>query len=74
MRTLYGLTPTETEIALKLAKGRRLDAIADEKGVTKATVRTQLKAVFHKTGTHRQNQLVNLLLTDPAALVRDSGG
>lgn len=74
LRTLYGLTPTETEIALELAKGRSLDAIADEKGVTKATVRTQLKAVFHKTGTHRQNQLVNLLLTDPAALVRDSGG
>lgn len=70
LRMLYGLTQAESDIALKLAQGKSLDAIADEKGVTKATVRNQLKAVFHKTGTHRQNQLVNLLLTDPAAIVK----
>jgi DNA-binding CsgD family transcriptional regulator len=36
--------------------------VADELRISKETVRDQLKAIFLKTDTHRQSQLVALLV------------
>ncbi|WP_331296092.1 hypothetical protein [Methylobacterium hispanicum] len=44
-----------------LADGRDLGEAADALGVAVSTARTQLKAVFAKTGTGRQAQLAVLL-------------
>jgi DNA-binding CsgD family transcriptional regulator len=55
------LTPAEARIALGIARGDALAAIAEAHGISIATARTQLKSVFAKTGTHRQGQLVALL-------------
>ena len=41
--------------------GQSLDEIAAANDVSPATVRSQTKAVFAKTHTHRQAQLVGLL-------------
>jgi len=61
-RAVYSkLTPAEARIALGIARGDALAAIAKAHGISIATVRTQLKSVFAKTGTHRQAQLVALL-------------
>ncbi|WP_292186755.1 hypothetical protein [Mesorhizobium sp.] len=38
-----------------------MKAVADELGVTYETAKNQLKAVFAKTETHRQPELVALL-------------
>jgi DNA-binding CsgD family transcriptional regulator/PAS domain-containing protein len=55
------LTPAEAALAASLAAGGSLDDHARERGVTKATVRTQIKALFAKTETSRQGALVAAL-------------
>ncbi|WP_407524703.1 helix-turn-helix transcriptional regulator [Methylobacterium oryzisoli] len=61
LRQVYGLTAAEARLAQTLADGSDLAAVADRLGVTVETARSQLKAVFSKTGTHRQPALVALL-------------
>lgn len=58
---LFRLTPTEATLACKLVQGRRLEEIAAEHGVRITTARTQLQALFSKTDTKRQAELVRLL-------------
>jgi DNA-binding CsgD family transcriptional regulator len=57
----FRLTPAEARLAVRLASGASLMESADEFGVTHNTVRAQLRAIFDKTGTHRQIDLVRLL-------------
>jgi DNA-binding CsgD family transcriptional regulator len=61
LMNLFDLTPTEARIASLLVKGHSVRTIADMQGVETNTVRMQLKAVFNKTGVHRQAQLVSFL-------------
>lgn len=58
---LYGFTAAETRVALALMQGHDLKDIAGTYGVSEGTVRHQLKAIFAKTDTHRQAELVALL-------------
>ena len=74
LRTAFGFTGAEAELAAALAGGQRLDAIADARGVRMPTVRTQLRALFEKTGTRRQAQLVGLITSLPAAGPAHQGG
>jgi DNA-binding CsgD family transcriptional regulator len=62
LRHVYGLTGAEARLAKELASGRELHEIASQSGVSLAKLRSQLKAVFGKTSTHRQSQLVGLLV------------
>jgi DNA-binding CsgD family transcriptional regulator len=39
-------------------------------GIGRETVRTQIKSIFHKTGTQRQGELVRLLSSLPAQTVQ----
>ena len=59
---LYGLTPAEAELAQRLLSGDSLEAIARHSGVKPTTVRTQLQRIFDKTGTHRQAELMKILV------------
>ncbi len=61
LASLYGLTPAEAAVAVALAEGQSLKTYADTQSVTVHTVRNQLKAIFGKTGTSRQADLVALL-------------
>ncbi len=61
LRELYGLTAAEGRLARMLGDGRDLGEAAVALGVAVSTARTQLKAVFAKTGTRRQAQLAVLL-------------
>ncbi|MEO7221285.1 MAG: helix-turn-helix transcriptional regulator [Devosia sp.] len=58
---LFDLTPAEARVARALASGLPLDRAAAEFGVSVQTIRNQLAAVFHKTGTSRQVELLRLL-------------
>lgn len=57
----FGLSPAEARLASLLAEGLAPAAAAQRLGVTRETARHQLKAVFAKTATHRQGELVALL-------------
>jgi DNA-binding CsgD family transcriptional regulator len=57
----FDLSAAEAKLASVLATGASLEAAADELCISRETARTQLKAIFAKTDTHRQGQLVALL-------------
>jgi DNA-binding CsgD family transcriptional regulator len=63
LRRLYGLTQTEARVAVCVLRGDGVKTIAEELAVSAATVKTHLQNVFSKTDTHRQAQLVRLLLS-----------
>ncbi|MCC5976053.1 MAG: response regulator [Rubellimicrobium sp.] len=62
---LFSLTPTEARVARHLAGGLRADEIAQEMGIAPTTIAFHLRNIFGKTGTHRQADLVALLLSLP---------
>jgi DNA-binding CsgD family transcriptional regulator len=57
----FGLTAAEAKIAAIIAQGATIGHATEVLGISQATARNQLKAVFAKTGTHRQSALVALL-------------
>jgi DNA-binding CsgD family transcriptional regulator len=68
---LFGLTPAEACLAVALVAGKRLEDIAEERGVRMPTLRTQMRAILDKTGTDRQSALMRLMVRLPA--VRTTG-
>ena len=62
LRSRFLLTRAEAQIALGIADGETLAAIAQSRSVSISTARGQLKSVFAKTGTHRQAELMALLI------------
>ncbi|RUM97240.1 helix-turn-helix transcriptional regulator [Pseudaminobacter arsenicus] len=56
----FGLTPAEQRLTTRIAQGERLNDAASLEGITKETARTRLKAIFSKTGTGRQAELILL--------------
>jgi DNA-binding CsgD family transcriptional regulator len=71
LRRLYDLTPSEAALASILVQGSSLKEAAAELGITDNTARTHLKRIFDKTGTHRQGELVGLLLSGPGQIRKD---
>jgi DNA-binding CsgD family transcriptional regulator len=57
----FGLTPAEARLAAIIATGLSTEKAAEHLGIGRETARSQLKAVFAKTNTHRQSELVALL-------------
>ena len=70
LQVLHGLTPAEARLAAELAEGLSLEEIAARHDLSKGTLRNHLKAVFAKTGIHRQVELVRLVLNSPTAMLR----
>ncbi len=64
---LFGLTRAEGRVAARLAAGKRLSEVASDLGISHQTARSYLKAVFRKTNTCRQSELVGLLLGQPSS-------
>ena len=58
LQASFDLTPAEAAVAAMLAEGRSVTQVAEQRGCAVATVRTQVKALFEKTGTARQVDLV----------------
>jgi len=61
IRGLFDLSPGEARVARGIAQGLTIERIAADNGIVPATVRSQLKAVFAKTGTRRQAEVAALL-------------
>lgn len=58
---VFALTPVETRLVSQLVQGRNVQEAARALHLKVETVRTYLKQVFQKTGTHRQVELVQLM-------------
>jgi DNA-binding CsgD family transcriptional regulator len=61
VKGLFDLTPAEARVACGIGEARTIEALATQLGVSRETVRVQLKAVLAKTGLHRQAELASLL-------------
>ncbi|QPK64485.1 helix-turn-helix transcriptional regulator [Methylomonas sp. LL1] len=68
----YGLSPSEAKLAMALLCGQTLADYAQTRGISNNTVKTQLKQVLAKTGTHRQSELVQLLTASFGVLAAPS--
>ena len=65
MQQLYGLTPAESRVADLLLEGLEVRDAAERLCITLETARFHLKRVLAKTGTHRQTELMRLMLSLP---------
>lgn len=63
IKEAFGLTTAEGHLACLLAAGEDLRASAERLGIQYETARARLTDIFEKTATHRQGELVSLLLT-----------
>src|SRR5579871_131568 len=61
IQSLFDLTPAEARVARGLAAGDTLDELAAAGGVSRNTIRSQLRGALEKTGCRRQAELVALL-------------
>jgi DNA-binding CsgD family transcriptional regulator len=61
LQQIFGLTKKEAHVAIQLMCGSTLQEMAEKSGVSVGTVRSQTKAVFAKTCTNRQADLVGIL-------------
>lgn len=58
----FGLSPAQLKLAERLALGEDQAVAAETLGVSVNTVRTQVRRMFEKTGTHNQAGLISRLL------------
>jgi DNA-binding CsgD family transcriptional regulator/PAS domain-containing protein len=68
LRSLFGLTPAEAVLTRLVAQGVTLEEAAARLGLRLETLRTRLKTIFEKTDTHRQVDLVRLVLLTASQL------
>jgi DNA-binding CsgD family transcriptional regulator len=61
VQALFDLTPAEARVAAAIAQAQALEEVAAGAGLSVNTVKSQLQAVFSKTGVSRQAELVALL-------------
>jgi DNA-binding CsgD family transcriptional regulator len=61
LQGLFDLTPAEARVARIIAEGLGIKDVSSQLQLSRETVRTQLKAVFAKTGRTSQSSLVALL-------------
>lgn len=69
----YGLSPMETVVCRMLAQGLTLQEIADTRGVSFDTVKTQVRAVYAKTQTRSRGELVRRAMSIVPPLVNPQG-
>jgi pimeloyl-ACP methyl ester carboxylesterase/DNA-binding CsgD family transcriptional regulator len=58
----FGLTAAEVEVVQAITLGQPLKDIADARGRSVETVRTQMRSILAKTETHSQSELVRVVL------------
>lgn len=72
LREIFGLTEREAELASRLATGKKLADVAREMGIGREAAHTHLSRVLEKTDTHRQPELLRVLVLGCPLDVGDS--
>lgn len=62
LRMSLGLTPAEARLTRLVVQGLSLAEAGAQLGLRRETVRSRVKSIFQKTNTHRQSELVSLVL------------
>ena len=62
LKDTFDLTTAEARLVARLMTGESLRSCANALGIKYETVRTYLKSVFQKTKTHRQAELVMVVI------------
>ncbi|MEM1153145.1 MAG: helix-turn-helix transcriptional regulator [Pseudomonadota bacterium] len=62
LEVLYGLTAAEAQVCRLLIDGLSYGDIADTRGVTLETIKSQAKSILAKTGVSSRSALVRLAL------------
>jgi DNA-binding CsgD family transcriptional regulator len=62
LKDRFDLTPAESRLVARLMTGESLRSCAKALGIKYETLRSQLKSVFQKTKTHRQAELVMVVI------------
>jgi DNA-binding CsgD family transcriptional regulator len=63
MMEAYGLTRAEVRVALAVASGMTISHMARRLKISRNTIKTHLRRVYEKTGTHRQAEFSRLMAT-----------
>lgn len=58
----YNLTESETQVTLMLIQGYTSKEIANAVRISRETLKSHLKHIFKKTNTHRQNELISMVM------------
>ncbi|HSF91460.1 MAG TPA: helix-turn-helix transcriptional regulator [Paracoccaceae bacterium] len=61
---IWGLTPSEIEIAIFTIKGMSVAEIAGMRGSAEGTIKTHLHNIYRKSGLSGRGQLISLLVDD----------
>lgn len=61
IRSDYGLSPRERDVALLLGRGRNRQFVADELGISLETAKTHATNVYRKLGVHSQQELLDVI-------------
>jgi DNA-binding CsgD family transcriptional regulator/PAS domain-containing protein len=67
---LYKMTPAEAKLCLYLCEGLSLDEISIKLSRSKNTLRSQLRSSFNKVGVSRQSELIHLINTGHAGIIK----
>jgi DNA-binding CsgD family transcriptional regulator len=70
--SLYHLTTGETQVLAQVLNGHSLGEAAEILGVGRSTVKSHLDAIYRKTNTHRQADLVHAVMSLASPLRRDA--
>lgn len=62
LRETFGLTASEAKLCEELARGHSVREVAESLNVSIPTIRTHLAHALEKTATHRQSELVTVIL------------
>ncbi|WP_137786415.1 helix-turn-helix transcriptional regulator [Sphingomonas sp. 3P27F8] len=55
---IYGLTPAEADVAMRLYEGKSRGLIAEERAVTSETLKSQIKRIYDKMGLSGEGDLI----------------
>lgn len=72
MFDIYSLTPSERNVAQGIIFGQTVTEIAEDTGLSVATVRSYVKQVLSKMGLHRQSELIQLYHAAKLPIIRTS--
>lgn len=59
--SVFGLTQAEAEVATALAEGQTVERIAEQRGRSVLTVRTQVRGILDKSGATSARHLASLI-------------
>jgi DNA-binding CsgD family transcriptional regulator len=65
LATMLGVSPAEGRLVAALMAGEGLTDYADRVGISKNTVKTQMRQIFNKTGYNRHSEIVRAVSANP---------